>query len=1138
MRLLSLDLIRYGRFGAVRLDLPRVPLTVIHGPNEAGKSTALHAIDDLLFGFGHNTDFDFRFPAAELRLGAEIEAADGTTLAFRRRKGRSRTLLDPDEQPLPDAALDRFLGGCTPDLFRQLFALDATRLREGGMALLKDGGALGESLLSAGAALRDASALRRRLEAEADALVSPRRSGKAAFWQAESRFQEARKTLAAAIRSPEALRSAEAAATAARATLAETRTALEALDAADRADRRLAAALPVLARLDALRAERAALGAPEAASAGLGARLDAALKAAEKAEESRQQLAAAEADLAARRAAVPAPGASLAHRAAITALQKRSGAVQAALADRETCLAAIDNTATRLDAVASALGLAAHALAALSPTAAALADARGLIAEGVRLSDTTATAEHRASSLASALPEPSAPGHPDPAPARAALERLRDAPRRAAAAATRHAAATTSAEVATAAANGLTPRARRALAALEPPAMVVIDAHEAAWATLDRRALAHEAAVAALARDRAALDTSLPAAAAEIPDRTTVLAARAARDSAWRALRRIGIEGAPGPRRDPDTYEDLVVKADHLADRREAGAAALEAAAQAAATRARLDDTAKRLAAEEADLDAQRAAAIAAWATLWPDLDGPPLPPAAMRDWLAARERAMALARQAATDAREAALALRESAEERRELDALAEALVVPPQPSLPALIDALDRAVTAAETAQTAARAQAEAARQAKAAEVEAEAARAALRAWQERWASTAAALGLVPPPGLAGAAAALDLWTEALALRIAQRDAQARLSAIDALSAEFARETHTLADLVGLSVDREATVTVLALNEALEADIAAQAHHAACDQEATALSRRAAALAVQAAQAADAIAAVSGPLGVDPGGASALCAALLARDRLDGEIARDLRHLADIDPIASEQALRDTAMGCDADALAARIAARAAEKAAAQAAHEAAIRAEAAAATALAQHDDTAAAAARQAQADAAAAMGEAASDWLHRRAALLLLAQATRRYREQTSDPLLSAAGDALACMTGMALTGLAVDLDDNDTERLVALRADGSRLRVEALSEGARDQLFLSLRIAAIARRCAVAEPIPFVADDLFASFDDGRTAAGLAELARLGAVTQVLVFTHHEAVVEAALTMGEAAAVCRLGAGAL
>ena len=53
MRIRRLDLLRHGHFTDRRLDFEPRPLDlhVIHGANEAGKSTARCAIADFLFGF-------------------------------------------------------------------------------------------------------------------------------------------------------------------------------------------------------------------------------------------------------------------------------------------------------------------------------------------------------------------------------------------------------------------------------------------------------------------------------------------------------------------------------------------------------------------------------------------------------------------------------------------------------------------------------------------------------------------------------------------------------------------------------------------------------------------------------------------------------------------------------------------------------------------------------------------------------------------------------------------------------------------------------------------------------------------------------------------------------------------------------
>src|SRR5579863_10068801 len=137
MRLCELDLLRYGHLSDVALSFPDdVRLHVVHGANEAGKSTALAAIADALFGFGHRTDFDFLHGGPQLRVGFALSASDGTEGDFVRRKGRRETLRDAADQPVPDDALRRFLGGASRELFERSFGMDGTRLRAGGQELL------------------------------------------------------------------------------------------------------------------------------------------------------------------------------------------------------------------------------------------------------------------------------------------------------------------------------------------------------------------------------------------------------------------------------------------------------------------------------------------------------------------------------------------------------------------------------------------------------------------------------------------------------------------------------------------------------------------------------------------------------------------------------------------------------------------------------------------------------------------------------------------------------------------------------------------------------------------------------------------------------------------------------------------
>ena len=89
--------------------------------------------------------------------------------------------------------------------------------------------------------------------------------------------------------------------------------------------------------------------------------------------------------------------------------------------------------------------------------------------------------------------------------------------------------------------------------------------------------------------------------------------------------------------------------------------------------------------------------------------------------------------------------------------------------------------------------------------------------------------------------------------------------------------------------------------------------------------------------------------------------------------------------------------------------------------------------------------------------------------------------------------------------------------------------------DGLSEGTRDQLFLALRLAAVEQALDDGHALPFVADDLFASFDEARAHAAFRGLASLAHRTQVLVFTHHEHVARLAEACG--AALHRLDAAA-
>jgi uncharacterized protein YhaN len=179
MRFERLAVPAFGPFTNVAFEFPAAggDLHLVYGPNEAGKSSLLRAIRDLLFGIPVRSPDDFLHEYGKMRIEATLCGRDGARLAFQRRKGSRNTVLDAAGEPLPDDALAPFLGAVGRDYFTTMFGLDAACLREGAAALLEEQGDLGQALFSASLAGTPVHRILEALDGEARTLFEGKRSG-------------------------------------------------------------------------------------------------------------------------------------------------------------------------------------------------------------------------------------------------------------------------------------------------------------------------------------------------------------------------------------------------------------------------------------------------------------------------------------------------------------------------------------------------------------------------------------------------------------------------------------------------------------------------------------------------------------------------------------------------------------------------------------------------------------------------------------------------------------------------------------------------------------------------------------------------------------------------------------------------
>ena len=159
--------------------------------------------------------------------------------------------------------------------------------------------------------------------------------------------------------------------------------------------------------------------------------------------------------------------------------------------------------------------------------------------------------------------------------------------------------------------------------------------------------------------------------------------------------------------------------------------------------------------------------------------------------------------------------------------------------------------------------------------------------------------------------------------------------------------------------------------------------------------------------------------------------------------------------------------------------------------------------------------AAAAAEDAAQLLARIGERAERYARLKVASMVLRREIDRYRAENQAPILTAASGIFQRLTCGSFDALTTDYSDSDEPVLIGVRPSGDHVRVEGMSDGSRDQLYLALRLASLERYLDANEPMPFIVDDILIKFDDERGRAALEALHELSRRTQVIFFTHHD-----------------------
>lgn len=1109
MRLNRLDLTRYGRFTDQSLNFPAPQpggpdLHIIYGPNEAGKSTLFSAWLDFLFGIPTRTRYDFQHAGNMMMIGAEILGPNGPQ-TLRRIKRASGSLRDAYDSLLPETTLQSFLGGLTRDSYSSMFSLDDDTIEKGGEGILASRGDLGEMLFSASAGLSDLTAKLEQLRGELDGFYPASKSSIRSGWLHDAKkkltsLDEQRRSLDITAATLQKLsrdaEASEAAWKAARAEEARLQTLVSQLT-------ELAATYPLSAKLADLTARLAPYGDLPDAPTGLEAEFsslnDAAKTVASHQRERKTRLAALQTQRQALVSDSPVLSASAAiqeadqyraeHDSALADLPRRRGEAQTARDQIRSTLTLLGQDGRDPNELILPNEIMAQLRHLLTQRSGIEAAQNAAVAEAAKAQEQIAREESRTAALTKGA---------DTATISALLARLRaHDPAEALARAERE---EDSAKLAlTRALDALAPWAGdiAALTATHVPNQRSFDDWQNQKDQLDARAQDIGLQITALKAELEKSRANLIAAQAK-PSGLSLsegAAARSRREALWslhiQTLSPASAQAFEQALREDDRISALMGEA-LAAARDEAAALAEESRLSAQLSAAAAQSAA--ISAEKSSLNSQIQAASKGLLPDTASLED-------LRDWASARSHALELGH----SYREAAAA---TARAKSALDGACSDLTA-----------ALGVERAPYETLRAQASARSEAGRiwqdaHERLAQLQADlklrngAVEAALHAyalWHQEWKKAAENTIIANyDPQDQAIGPALDLLGRLAAEFTQAQSLEYRITRMEENVARFCKLRDTIMAGLDLGLGADWALLQGRLRQAQDDRREAET----LDRQILEDSRIIHAEDQRALQIEASLADLGQKLGLKAGqgdlGDFVELTLNITRQR------RELRELKDSlagKPLPTED---QSEAGLRADlALAGDQLAQ--QRSISETAHAAYLQAWG---KLQAVGGDDQLARLQSQRENLLLEMGEKTRDHLSLRFGLMAVEAGLRRYRDQHRSAMLLRASEAFKALSLGAYTGLTAQ-PDGAQDLLVALSASGAAKRAVDMSKGTRFQLYLALRIAGYHEMAKSRPSVPFIADDIMETFDDGRSAEAFKLLADMSKTGQVIYLTHHQ-----------------------